>query len=708
MMQACRGLPQFINAGNAIGAAACRMLAACGGGGGGGGGGAGPAGATAATLVFSGGSFADAPMRAVRATEQMMGFAQMATDMAGHFVRKGAPLTLVVPCAGGLGKAALTLTDRDGDGVASKGDSLAISATGCRIGGLSEVITGDVTFELNGATAVQAGTVEGDLQLGSKVANRAKTWSGAFHTLGSRTALRQSWRITTPAGTGFSYTDSSQGVAADTLRTIDISKTVNYETAQSTLSFAMVLESARGTVNVATTTPFTGYLQRPPETGEVQFQGANGVVRLTTTHTDSGWDVRFVFRYAGNETPTQSYSWSYLTDGLMWWDGLRRDNLNDNVDGNTHEFAADDLGVELVSPPRDRMTAADAVYQLQFSRPPIDLPALEYRFEDTNAHDAPGWDVAATAERHGAAIVLRPAEPLRGGRYYVITATLNGVLWTDWLDTLGGKQLHDAQGHVLTLSTFGGVLPPQVMSIAIRTSATSMASVAEKITLTASAQPAPNLAVAHYHWSQLNGTPLRFSDPDAAVTTVSLGDIRPAAVEQVQLQLTVTDSLGATEEERTTIAVGDILGRPSRMWIRGVPYLHGAPLPLDTASAFTPSYVPSRYADRFLDLYQENASWDVQFGLPSGTLFATGSYAFNGAGAALATDAPDMILQSPRDAACTARGGSFQVLDVEYGADGAPLRLAIDFTISCNGGPQLFGNYRHNSSIALVDTRTNN
>jgi hypothetical protein len=42
--------------------------------------------------------------------------------------------------------------------------------------------------------------------------------------------------------------------------------------------------------------------------------------------------------------------------------------------------------------------------------------------------------------------------------------------------------------------------------------------------------------------------------------------------------------------------------------------------------------VPTRYADRFRDLGQEpNELWDVQFGLPSGALFAPGSYAFNGA-----------------------------------------------------------------------------
>jgi uncharacterized Zn-binding protein involved in type VI secretion len=559
MTQACRCLPQFFNAGGAA-----------------------PGGATtAATLMFKTENFAGVPIRAVRATEQMMGLAQLATDMAGRFVRKGAPLTLVVPCTGGVGKAALTLTDRDGDGVASKGDRLDILATGCRLSGLFDAITGDVTFELNGATAARDGTLEGDLQLGSNITNNAgKAWGGAFHTLRSRTALAQSWRITT-AGGSFSYTGSSQVAAPDILRTVDLTKTVNYETAQSPLNFAMLLGSPDGTVSIATSTPITAYLQRPPDTGEVQFQGANGVVRLTTSHAGSGWDVRFAFNYSGTELRSQSYAWLNLTDGLMWWDGLRRLSRSDDIDCDTQEYAADTLRVELAPPLRELMKASDAVYQVQFLRPPIDLPALDYRF-----------------------------------------------------DPAGSKQLHDAQGHVLALGAFGSVSPPLDMVVNLQASATSMASSAEKITLTASVQPAigATATVAHYHWRQVNGTPLRFSDPDAAMTSVSLGEIRPSAVEQVQLQLTVTDSLDATEQTRITIAVGDMLGRPARMSVRGLPYLNGVPLFLDPPIAFTPSYVPTRYADRFRDLGQEPSElWDGQFGLPSGALFAPGSYAFNGA-----------------------------------------------------------------------------
>jgi hypothetical protein len=714
MPRAFRCLPTVFNA---VGAAVCLLLAACGGGGGGGAA-TGPSGvgapaATTATLAFTSTSyFEGAPIHAVRATEQMMGFAQLVTDMTGRFVRKGAPLTVVVPCNGSGGTAALTLTDRDGDGVASKGDRLAVSMTGCGIGGLSSFINGELTFELNGATAVKAGTIEGDVQLGT-IKWVGKTWAGAFHTLRSRTATAQSWRITTPGGASFSYTDSSQAAAPDTLRAVDVSKTVNYETAQSTLNLAMVLDAPGGTMNIATTTPITAYLQRPPEAGVIQFQGANGVVRLTTTHAGSGWDVRFILTYSGNEFLSQSYVWSTLTDGLMWWDGLRRVSRSDAIDRDTQEYAADTLRVELASPPPELMTASDAVYQVQFLRPPIDLPVLEYRFDDVSGYGQPGWNVAATAERHGAAILLRPAESLRGGRTYVVTATLNGGPWTVLSDPFGNsaQQVHDAEGHVLTPGIFGSILPPVAIVTDIVTSATSMASLAEKITLTGSAQPAigANTTVASYHWSQVNGTPLRFSAPDAAVTTVSLGDVHPSAVETVQLQLTVTDSLGATEKTRTTITVGDSLVHPSRMWIRGLPYLNGMPLPLEAAIAFTPSYVPTRYADRFRDLYtMPNDIWDVQFGLPPGALFAAGSYAFSGAGVALATNAPDMILQNSHDAACTARSGSFTVLDAEYGADGAPLRLAIDFTISCNGGPQLFGNYRHNSSIPTVDTRTSN
>lgn len=707
MTQACPRLPKRFDA---VGAALCFMLAACGGGGGGGGGAAPPAGggATAATLAFTPLGFSSVPMRAVKATEQMMGFAQLVTDMAGRFVRKGLPATIVVPCYQGSGTATLTLTDRDGDGVASKGDRLAIAASACRVSALSDVVNGDITFELNGATAVKAGTVEGDLQLGSQLTNGAgkATWSGAFHTLRSRTALAQSWRITTPAGTSFSYSDSAN--ALDTLRTVDVSKTVNYETAQSTLNLAMVFDTPAGTLAISTTTPITGYIQRGPDAGQVQFQGANGVVGMTAAQTGTSRTARFVLNGAGKE---ESYPWSTLTNGLMWWDGVRRLDRSDEVDRDTRDYAADSLSVELVTPPRDLMTASDALYQVQFSRPPVDLPALEYHFADVSAYGDPGWNVAATAERHGAAILLRPAESLRGGRTYAVIATLDGVQWSDWLDPAGNRKVHDAQGHELGLGTFGSFSAPLALLVDIEKSATSMASVAEQIKLKASVRPAigANVAAASYHWSQVNGTPLRFSDPDAAVTTVSLGDVRASAVEQVQLQLTVTDSLGATEKTRTTITVGDIVDRPSWMTILGLPSMNGIPLRLDPALYFTPTYVPTRYADQFRDLYHDPIrTWDVQFGLPTGTLFAAGSYVFNGAGVALAATAPDMILQDPLEAPCTARRGSFKILDAAYGADGAPLRLAIDFTISCNGGPSLSGSYRHNSSIPSLDTKMSN
>lgn len=678
------------------GATLCLALSACGGGGGGGGGGAvrSGAGGVVATPANTNGTltlkqdFTAYGMRATVATGSMMRMGQYVSDMTAYFVRKGTPLTVSVPCAGSVSSTLLTLLDRDGDGIASKGDRLTIAGV-CGI-------NGDFSIELNGATAVRNGNVEGDIQLASRKSDIGEAWSGGFHFAQSRSALAQTWRITMPAGVTASYIGTTQTRPTDFLRAVDISKTANYDTARATLSVAMVYEMPEGSLAVSTPTPMTGYLQRPPDAGEMQFAGANGAIRLVTTRQANDWDVRFKLTLNGGELVSQSYPWSVLSNDILWWDGLRRSGAA--VDTDTQAYAADSLRLEFVTPVAELITAEGAEFRLQFLRPPIDLPELEYRFDDTSGFGDPGWNVPAVAERHGATVLLRPTQSLRHGRAYSVSATLKGVAW--WNSSMFNvtKTLHDAEGHSLNLYTLGGVFTPQTLRATIDRSATTMASAAEKITLTANAVPATGATIAAYRWTQLNGTPLKFSSPNAAVTTVAPGDTPVIGVETIELQLNVTDSLGDTEATRLTIQVGDIVDRPSTLSIRGHANAEGRNPWLAPALNFASDYAPTRMIDRFRDFNEPLDEWDVKFGLLTGTLFAPGTYAFVGTGAQLSGTGPDFILQNSHEAACLVRSGLFTVLDVQYGADGGMRRLAIDYSIRCNNGPVLSGNYRRNST----------
>lgn len=716
MPLAFRCLPTVFNA---VGAAVCVLLAACGGGGGGGGGAAPGSGASAAatlgTLTLSTVTAEGLDQRLVQRAEVPLTIAEFAVELTGRFSEKGKALSVVENCSGQSGKLNIVLTDRDGNGIASAGDRIVASFDHCTVGLFNDGIIGSLALELSAPTTLANGTVNGVVQLEGTLAlpREQQVWSGSFRIATTRTDLARSWTVSSSEQDDLRVVKA--GSPADNLRSLGLSKSVDFERARNTVDLRLTYETPAGSVLVSTPTVFGGFLQRPPDTGVVEMQGANAKARITVVKSTSSTEARLEFVASnGSAQFLSNWPWILLTKGFLWWDGQTRDQYSGEVDLDTRDYAADFLSFSLVAPEPAARTLAGAVYRFQFRRPPADLsPTLVYRFTDSSANDtlSPLWNIPAGAERHGALLLVRPAQPLRHGHSYRLDASADGVTWSIANKSFAPDILvHDAEGHEARImyGAIGSVHTPDTLRAAIASDFDTLPTAAARVMLSATATPDTGRSIVRYRWSQVSGTPLHFSAPDAASTGLSWGSTVPSGIEFMQVQLEVTDSNGDTETTRRMIGAADVVAQRTFMVLRGdglmsyrqrnPEYFYDFPGDAYYMALLQPALVQVRL--RSLD---ENLPRNARltFTTPAGVPFKVGSYAFSGA-QATSTTAPDMVLQHMDDYVCSTRAGTFEVREVVLGADGVPTRLAVDFQHSCNGAASIFGSYRLNSTVPVA------
>jgi hypothetical protein len=294
----------------------------------------------------------------------------------------------------------------------------------------------------------------------------------------------------------------------------------------------------------------------------------------------------------------------------------------------------------------------DAVFRVQFSRPPAALPQLFYRFSDVTPGEPPALpSIGATAEAHGALLLLRPVQALSHGRTYVIQASRDRVTWTESNTFAPDIALSDTEGHELTLD-HGGIGN-------FRTPGTLLASIGSDMT--------PQL-------------------------------VTPAGIETPIVQLQVTDSTGDTQVARIAIASADGPALPVFMFLRregglgfGLPpatYFH---TPANDPY-MTTVYEPDRYLFRTVSLIGHRGAY-LSLSTPNGAPPTAGHYEHPGA----------VMLYNLYPMPCATHAGYYDVREVAYAPDGTVTRLAVDFKHVCDGAAPVFGSYRLNSTVPVAN-----
>jgi hypothetical protein len=388
----------------------------------------------------------------IRAGDAVLAAGHYVVEMAQRFKAKGAALSQKIPCI--TGEQIVTLTDNDGNGIASAGDRLTVQANTCGSGMLDGPAVATLNAYLQPGTLVAGDKLTALIEIpdGTNPDGTPAWLSGSFMFSWERSALAQSWKVNASNKDDLKVFNNLTKSAAF-LRTPVVTKTVDYVKAQGQASLAMRYESAGGNALVSTVVPLSARLQHDPEQGTIEIRGANGVIRVTTEPDSTGYSSAIADLLLGNSsTPskTEKYAWTGFGSGFLWWDGQRR-TFDGKLDFST-ENVAFSRNLTITDPAS--AGAPDAVFRLQFNRPPADLPQLVYRFSDiTHTVLLLGYypptlpNVAATVETHGALLLVHPAQALGPGRRWALEASRDGVTWSDGGVLAPDIVVSDADGH---------------------------------------------------------------------------------------------------------------------------------------------------------------------------------------------------------------------------------------------------------------------
>jgi hypothetical protein len=488
------------------------------------------------------------------------------------------------------------------------------------------------------------------------------------------------------------------------LRAPAMTKTIDYATARGQVSLAMRYEAGTEVALVSTPVPLSAYLNRLADQGTVEFLGANGKVRVSTARAQSATMANVDLLLGTASTPARSASnfWSGFGHGFLWWDGQWRDQQSLLPVFDPQDYIDYTFIQRLVIPDPARSTLADAVFRVQFSRPPAALPQLFYRFSDVSSGEPAALpSIGATAETHGALLLVRPVQPLSHGRFYVIQASRDGQTWTGPGTLAPDIVLADTAGHELRLNNggIGNFQTPNNLLVSIASDLVpQLATPADLLHLTATVKLDSGRSATAFRWSQVSGTPLRFGATDTAATTVQWGPGKPSGVESAVVQVQVTDSSGDTQVARIAIASADASALPAFMLLKmegsaayGFPAATYFYTPPDDPylSIF---YWPDRFAIRTVSL-TKTVSAHLTLVPPNGAPLTVGHVEQPGA----------IELYNLYSMPCTTHAGYYDVREVAYAPDGTFARLAVDFKHVCDGGTPVYGSYRLNSTVPVAN-----
>jgi hypothetical protein len=274
---------------------------------------------------------------------------------------------------------------------------------------------------------------------------------GTLAVAWSRTDLGSALQVSSTSADDLRVVASATGRSlTEAYRQIRLSRTLRDDEARSTISLALLVDSdvLDATLSVSTPVPLKAYLNTYPESGRIELRGAGAAVARLKPHVVNAsgqFDAELDSNGDGTAEQTLALPWRDATDGFLWWDGRSALNWTQQP-YSTQAFIATGFSDSLAN--AGTLAVNDAV-RLQFSRVPVAVPALSFRFRDsggTRANaDATLNNVAADLVQQGAVMLIRPRTPLRHARSYALEGSADGLNWGS------GLTLRDALNNTLTL-----------------------------------------------------------------------------------------------------------------------------------------------------------------------------------------------------------------------------------------------------------------
>jgi len=673
-----------------------------------------PAPASATPLAITAATAASVARLAPAVGEAALTVAQFAVDSTRRFAAPGSVSPLTLTCPNG-GLQTVTLVDRDGDGVASAGDRISVESRDCAVPVITDIVSGTMQIDLSAPTGLPAGSLRAAVSLGDGLrfgssATDATNLLGSMQFDWSSTGLQTALHVSASAADDLRVvvTGTNPGIASltESIHQPDLTKTLNYDEARSVISMSYRYESdaLKGSFAVSTPAPLRAYLNTYPEAGRVEVTGAAGSkVVLTPNFANNSNQFQYAFDSNGDGTADANGSvyWTESGVGYLWWDGTTALNGWSTAAYATRAFATTDF---FLSTTFDWKTSSTSSFRLQFSRPLASTtPTLFFRFIDMGSSIGDGTqspNIAATAEVHGALIIVRPTAPLRHARSYSLQASLDGTNWNSGVtvqDTLG-----NSVANYQWVGTFVNT-PNNLRAVAVAQGGL-LGAASDQLSLSGQTSTGTPRAIASYRWSQVSGTPLHFADATAAQTTVSWGATPPTGVERAVVRLTIADASGDTEATDLTILSANLANSNRVLYFRSATgdYIgQGATALLDNSLAQFQETLNSGYFHATVNTSGFSEWWSLDLANSDGSPLHVGAY--ENAIRAAFRGTQNGIDFSGSGRGCNQTVGRFDILEIQTNGAGAITKLAVDFEQHCEsaGAPALLGSYRINSSVPI-------
>ena len=663
----------------------CAALSACGGGGGGSG--PGPAGngpgATAPANPVQTLPSSTTPLQLTASNAKGVGtlafgygalalaIGQLAVDWTAQ-AESSATLSFNQPCPGG-GTASGTLNDRDGDRRAGAGDQLTVTLDGCYLKHFDDTMDGGVTVSFTAPTGAQqrAGTI-GFERFRTRVGNPVQETQGALRFDYSMSRLSKLLHVasdTQPFSVRFS---DGRTPPTETITLLDARHETRLDTVRATnaMRFHLASDILAGSVDVATATPWAAWFDTYPDAGELTLSGANGSAAAVRVRALPSQTVDVVFNGAAIDN-VDFNGLGVLWTGAPWLPKVA---------------AAEQYTVEQPASPNFRLLLQPdpAAFQPNgaltwlYSRPLAPGAVRSATFLQTGPQ--PGGPanqmfepVPATVTIEGGLLTVKPSAQLLTGTAYRLQLEMD----------MGG--IADTAGSHLDTPTFSGTVMPTVRASLTAGADPILFGAAATLALDGSASSAIGSA-ASYHWQQLSGPALRFSDTGAARVTIA-----PAAAVNGTAVVELRVANAAGDVDRRTLAV-TVAADPAQALVLAYRTSGG---PLTVATSFDPGF--SGYAK----LWNAGTTLDVILGPQRFLASRNDGQTWRGGPALVYGNGSGSESIAPGWLGCPVRNtGTVTVLELALDAAGNLDRLAMDFDDTC-GSTVTLGSVRYRSAVPL-------
>lgn len=608
-------------------------------------------------------------------------------------------------CGAG-GTRQVQLQDRDGNGRLSAGDLVMLQLDRCRAAVSNNVFTGRivVSVEASPASGGWAGRVEfGDTGLAFQSGGVSFSWRGALGAsvqIGSGSPVFRRIALDSAAGAPLELHLQANGVSrreAFTGLRLRHDVTLEQAGARTSIELRLASDVLRGSVVVQTPEVLASYFDTYVHEGRIRMQGASGDT-LDLRAADSrqaGWLTAWVDGTQQPDTPT-GLLWRQVCAGYLWWGT----GTAPQAYVATRELQEGAFTANLVNGTAFDAGSSDMLLLFSSVPAPGTRPVAWLQHEGSQvagAYFGPAR-IDTVATLNGAALRLRLSQPLAPGQLYTLYV-LNQLPSGEF------DAVRDGRGGALfglagTWRLRTALTAPAVML----PSADSVVLPGRPILLEAQ----PTGQAQAYQWRQIEGPPLLLSASTGAQTTVSLPAGATGDVADAVLELAVISNTGAVDRTRRTVKVVATAASTALLQVQTVPGAAPGRNLFTQVAAFGHWRPDLNALFLSLTLPYEPTLQSVQlvFFVSPGQTLAAGSYTIVPSSFGVPRSGPDVVTTWGVETCSSGMSGSFTIREVavstEREFDGYPVqRAAIDFDVSCRGGPLVAGSLRFFSSVPL-------